>query len=84
MQNRTTKLNDEMTSLAVIRPLILQPLAITLHTTDLLTIVIRNGISNGVGRGVDTEASNAVEEFLLFLYTYTTQYQYPHFFSIAT
>lgn len=72
MQNRTTKLNDEMTSLAVIRPLILQPLAITLHTADLLTIVIRNGVSNGVGRGVDTEASNAVEEFLLFLHTQPT------------
>lgn len=70
MQNRTTKLtlNNEMTSLAVIRPLILQPLAITLHTTDLLTIVIRNRVSNGVRRRVDTEASNTVEEFLLFLH----------------
>lgn len=80
MQNRTTELtlDNEMTSLAVIRPLILQPLAIALHTTDLLTIVIRNRVSNGIGRRVDTEASNPIEEFLLFLHK-TIHYQHSNF-----
>lgn len=60
-------LQDEMASFAVVRALVLQPLAISLHTANLLSVVVRDGVGDGVGRGVDAEALDAVVELFLFL-----------------
>jgi hypothetical protein len=61
-------LGDEVATLAVVSPLILQPLPITLHTTDLLAIVIRDGVGDRVGGWVDSETTDTIKEFLLFLW----------------
>ena len=47
--------------------LVLQPLAITLHTADLLSVVVWDGIGYGTGRGVDTVTLNALVERAFFL-----------------
>ena len=60
-------LEDKVAPLAVIHTLILQPLAVSLHATDLLAVVIRDGVSDGVRRGINAEALDSVVELLLFL-----------------
>lgn len=61
------KSNNEVAALAVVSPLVLQPLSVSLHTTNLLAVVIGNGVGNRVGRWVNTEATNAIEKLFLFL-----------------
>lgn len=61
------KLGNEVAALAVICPLVLEPLSVALHTVDLLAIVVGHWVCDRVGRGVHAESSDSVEEFLLFL-----------------
>lgn len=61
------KSSNEVAALAVVGPLVLQPLSVSLYATNLLAVVIGNGVGNRVGRGVNTEPTNAVEELFLFL-----------------
>lgn len=66
-QETSKELGDEVAALPVVRPLVLEPLSVSLHATDLLAVVVGDGIRNRVGRGVHAESSDAVEEFFLFL-----------------
>lgn len=61
------KLGNEVTALAVVRSLILEPLSVSLHATNLLTVVIGDGVGNRVGGRVNTESLDTVKELLLFL-----------------
>lgn len=61
-------LNNVPRLLPIVSPLVFQPLTVTLHTANLLAIVIRNRVRNRVSGWVNTEALDAVEEFFLFLY----------------
>lgn len=58
---------DKAALLAVERPLVFQPLPVSLHTANLLPVVVRHGVRNRVGRRVHAESTNAVEEFFLLL-----------------
>lgn len=60
-------LSDEVTALAVVGTLILQPLSVSLHTANLFAVVIGDGVSDRVGGRVNAEATDAIEELLLFL-----------------
>lgn len=60
-------LGNEVAALTVVSPLVLQPRAVSFNTTNLLTIVVWNGVGDGVGRRINTVLADAIEEFLLFL-----------------
>ena len=60
-------LNDKAAPLPVVRPLVLQPLSVSLDTANLLAVVVRHGVRNRVGRGVNTESTDSVKELFLFL-----------------
>lgn len=62
-----SNLGDEVTAFAVVRTLILEPLSIALYASNLLAIVVRDRVGDGVGGGIDAVLADAVEEFLLFL-----------------
>jgi hypothetical protein len=61
-------LNDVSRLLPVVSSLIFQPLTIALHTADFFAVVVWNGVRDRIGRRVNAEALDAVEEFFLFLY----------------
>lgn len=61
------ELNNEVAALAVVCSLVLEPLSVSLHATNLLAIVVGNGVCNRIGGRVDTESLDAVKEFLFFL-----------------
>lgn len=48
MPRRTqgAKLDDEVAALAVVRALILEPLSVSLHTANLLAVVVGDGVRN--------------------------------------
>lgn len=60
-------LGDEVPTLAVVGPLVLEPLSVSLYTANLLTVVVGDGIGDRVGGRVNAVLANAVEEFFLFL-----------------
>jgi hypothetical protein len=61
------KLGNEVTALAVVCSLVLEPLSVSLHAANLLAVVIGDGVRNRVGGRVNTESLDTVEELLLFL-----------------
>lgn len=61
------QLSNEVAALPVVSPLVLEPLAVALDASNLLAVVIGDGVGDRVGRGIDTESANAIEELLLFL-----------------
>ena len=75
-----SNLGDEVTAFAVVSALILKPLSITLYASNLLTIVVRNRVGDGVGGGINTVLADAVEEFFLFLNEkkMNVRYQFPN------
>lgn len=60
-------LNDKAAPLPVVRPLVLQPLPVSLDTANLLAVVVRHGVRNRVRRGINTESTDSVKELFLFL-----------------
>lgn len=60
-------LSNKVASLPVVRPLILQPLSVSLDTTNLLAVVIGNRVRHGVGRRIHAESLYSIVEFLFFL-----------------
>lgn len=48
-REREKKLGNEVAALAVVSPLVLQPVSVTRHTANLLAVVIGNGVSDRVG-----------------------------------
>jgi hypothetical protein len=61
------KLGNEVTALAVVCSLILEPLSVSLHAANLFAVVIGDRVRNRVGGRVNTESLNTVEELFLFL-----------------
>lgn len=66
--SRPRGLSNEVPALTVVSPLVLQPLTITLHASNLFPVVIRNRVRDRVGRRVYAEAANTIEELFLFLH----------------
>ena len=58
---------DEVAALAVVGTLVLQPLSVSLHTANLLAVIIGDRVRDRVGGGVDAEPADAIKELLLFL-----------------
>lgn len=48
-REREKKLGNEVAALAVVSPLIFQPVSVARHAANLLAIVIGNGVSDRVG-----------------------------------
>lgn len=58
---------DEVTTLPVVCPLVLEPLPVSLHAADFFAVVVRHGVGDRVGRGIHAITADAVEELLFFL-----------------
>lgn len=65
--DKSKESRNEVAALAVVSPLVFQPVAIALHTTNLFAVVIGNGVGDRIGGGIDTPFANAIKEFFFFL-----------------
>jgi hypothetical protein len=59
--------SDKASLLPVICSLVFQPLPVILHAADLLSVVVRDGIGEGIGGWINAESLYSVEELFLFL-----------------
>lgn len=48
-REREKKLGNEVAALAVVSPLVFQPVSVARHATNLLTVVIGDGVRDRVG-----------------------------------
>lgn len=54
--------------LQLVRPLVLQPLPVSLHAANLLAVIIRHRIAHALATRIDTMLLDPVQELLLPLY----------------
>jgi hypothetical protein len=65
--NFGNQLGNEVAPLAVVCPLVLEPLSIALDAANLFTIVIWDGVRDRIGRRIDSVSLDSVKELFLFL-----------------